>query len=331
MEEPEEFMNVSKAITSATAPAIALTGLFERASGDLLFAFNYHEVSNTPSRFCRDFNLNVRPEVFAKQLVWIRKNFHVISPRQLLSGDFELPAALVTFDDGFRGAFNEGADLLKQAGIPAVVFMNMAPVQGHPFWSGLVNYLCNHNEQFKKFIARKYGKPAMADFFLYCTKDDVSEFIDGQGNAGVLREATAYYGELASEQDLSNSASRGLYLGNHLFDHHNAVALSASDLTEQYLLNESALSAYGNHVPLFSYPFGQPVSCYNQKTDALITSLGAARIFTAFPLFNRNKHAHRLHRTSMSGYVDSEKRFRANCLVPPWLNYLWRAKICECA
>jgi peptidoglycan/xylan/chitin deacetylase (PgdA/CDA1 family) len=322
-------MNISKIITNVAAPAISFLGLFERASRDLLFTFNYHEISDSPSKFCRDFNLNVRPGVFANQLAWIKKHFNIISPHQLISGEFELPAALVTFDDGFRGAFTRGAKLLRETGVPAVVFMNMALTQGHPFWSGLVNYLCSHSDQFRQFISLKYGKPMVADFFLYCTRNDVSEFIDAYGKTGVLIEAEAYYGEFASEQDLLDSASNGLYLGNHLFNHYNAATLSPSDLTEQYLLNESALSAYSNHVPLFSYPFGQPVRCYNQDTDALLASLGAARLFTAFPLFNRNKRACRLHRTSMFEYVNSEKCFKANCLVPASMNYMLRRNIWE--
>lgn len=319
-------MSITKICTNAATPLISFLSVFESATRGLLLTFNYHEISDKPSKFCSDFNLNVRPEIFAKQLVWIKKHFNVISPDQLITGKFELPAALVTFDDGFKGAFTQGGPLLKGAGVPGVVFMNMAPTQGLSFWSGLVTYLCRYSDQFRQFIALKYSKRMAADFFLYCTRDDVHEYIAASGNKEVLLEAEAYCGEFASEQDLLDSASNGLYLGNHLFDHYNAATLSSADLTEQYLLNESALSAYRNHVPLFSYPFGQPVRCYNQDTDELLMSLGAARLFTAFALFNRNKRAYRLHRTSMFEYVNSEERFKANCLIPACMNYMLRRK-----
>lgn len=320
-------MNITKICTNAATPVISFPRLFESTAHDLLFTFNYHEISDKPSKFCCDFNLNVRPEIFAQQLGWIKKHFNIITPDQLISGEFELPAALVTFDDGFKGAFTQGGQLLREVGVPGVVFMNMAPTQGLPFWSGLVTYLCRYSGQFRQFISSKYGKRMEPDFFLYCTRDDVHEFIAAYGKTEVLLEAEAYYGEFASEQDLLDSASNGLYLGNHLFNHYNAATLSPSDLTEQYLLNESALSAYKNYVPFFSYPFGQPVRCYNRDTDALLVSLGAARLFTAFALFNRNKRACRLHRTTMFEYVNSEKLFKANCLVPAYMNFMLRRNI----
>jgi peptidoglycan/xylan/chitin deacetylase (PgdA/CDA1 family) len=320
-------MNITKLVTKVASPVISLPGLFENVSKNLLVTFNYHEISDNPSKFCTDFNLNVRPEIFAKQLIWIKKHFNVINPQQLVSGEFELPAALVTFDDGFKGAFTHGAKLLREAGVPAVVFMNMAMIQGRPFWSGLVTYLCHYSEEFKQFITIKYGKPMGDDFFLYSTKDDVSEFFGVYGKTDISLAAEAYYGELASAQDLLDSASAGIYLGNHLFDHYNAVTLSPSDLTEQYMLNESALSEYSNHVPLFSYPFGQPVRCYNKETDALLASLGAARIFTAYSLFNQNKRAVRLHRISMFEYINSEKYFKAYCLVPACMNFMLRRNV----
>lgn len=315
-------MNITKLATKIVAPIISLPGVFEKLSSNLFVTFNYHEISDNPSRFCTDFNLNVRPAIFAQQLIWIKKYFNVISPQQLISGDFQFPAALVTFDDGFKGAFTQGAKLLDVAKVPAVVFMNMAMIQGHFFWSGLVTYLCNYSTQFKQFITLKYGKPMATDFFLYCTNADVSEFFEKYGETGILDVANNYYGELASKQDLISSASGSIYLGNHLFNHFNAVNLSPNDLIEQYLMNESALSEYSNHVPLFSYPFGQPVRCYNQETDKIITTLGAARIFTAYSLLNLDKYAVRLHRVSMFEYVDNEKYFKSHCLVPAFINHL---------
>jgi peptidoglycan/xylan/chitin deacetylase (PgdA/CDA1 family) len=316
-------MSISKFVTKAVSPAISFPGLFESASKNLLLTFNYHEINDNPSQFCTDFNLNVRPEIFAKQLVWIKKYFNVIGPQQLISGDFELPAALITFDDGFEGVFNQGAKILKEAGIPAVVFMNMAPVRGQTCWSGLVTYLCEYDDAFKQHISLKYNRSIQPDFFLYCTRDDVQEFLDVNGD-NVLATASAYHGKFVSEKDLVSSAKDGLYLGNHLFNHYNAASLSSHDLTEQYLLNESAILEFSNYIPLFSYPFGQPQRCYNRGTDEILASLGARRLFTAFPLFNRDRHARRIHRTAMFEHVNSESIFRAHCLVPACMNHLLR-------
>ena len=319
-------MAISKLVSNFVSPVLSIPGVFERLTRNLLVTFNYHEISDNPSQFCTDFNLNVRPEIFSKQLSWIKKHFNIITPQQLISGDFELPAAVVTFDDGFEGVFNEGAKLLKKAGIPAVVFMNMAPIQGQSCWSGLVTYLCKYDDAFKQHISKKYDRPIEPDFFLYLTQEDIQEYLDQYGNS-VLDKADAYHGKFASKNDLLESAANGLYLGNHLFNHYNAASLSLLDLEQQYLLNESALSEFSNTVPLFSYPFGQPQRCYNHDTDELLSSLGAAHLFTAFQLFNRDPYARRLHRTTMFEDISSESLFRANCLVPASINTLLRKKV----
>jgi len=318
-------MRLTTPASSLAAPLLAVPGVFERVRAGALFVFNYHDVTETPSRFCLDFDLAVSPDLFTKQLTWIRDHFNVIGPHQLLADDFEPPAAMVTFDDGFRGAFSEGGRRLKAAGLPAVVFLNMAPILGQVFWSGLVTYLSLHHGGFRTFIEARRG-PLARDFYLYCTPQDVQAFIERHGD-GAVAESVSYAGAFARPEDLAGSAANGLFLGNHLFNHYNAAQLPPDDLREQFLRNDAALSQYPNHVPLFSYPFGQPRTCYNATTDRQLLALGAARVFTAFPLANHDRSATRLHRVSMHGRVDSGARFLANTVVPARVNQLFRRQL----
>jgi peptidoglycan/xylan/chitin deacetylase (PgdA/CDA1 family) len=311
-------MSLLKLANSLAAPALASARVFEAACRDAVFVFNYHEVSDAPAAFSRDFNLNVTPAVFARQLRWIRTHFNVLTPEQLLSNRFDRPAAFITFDDGFRSAFRQAASMLRDEKLPATVFMNMAPVQGHAFWSGIVTYLSRHSAPFARFVAAKYGAAMTPDFFLRCRPADVEEF-RAEGHDGDFEAAARYCGPFATDEDLARSADDGLWLGNHLFNHYNAATLSLDELARQYTENDRAIAVFRNRVSLFSYPFGQP-GCYTAETDALLISLGAKRLFTAFPLPNRTTGALRLHRTSMFEHVDTERRFRANCLVPALIN-----------
>ena len=318
-------MNAWHMLNRLVSPLATSPRLFRGVSGSQLFIFNYHEVSDTPSHFSRDFNLNVAPQTFARQLRWMREHFNVVTPLQLLSGKFELPAAMVTFDDGFKSALTDGVAILRREKIPATIFVNMAPVQGEPFWSGVVTYLSRYSASFRRFVSAKYGEPIQRDFFLRCTKSDVDEFCRA-GAVGVLDEASAYYGPFASEGDIANSDGDEIFLGNHLFNHYNAAILPLAELRQQYELNHEALSRHRNHVSFFSYPFGQPESCYNEATDTLILGLGAERIFTAFPLPNRRSSASRLHRISMSDHINTEAAFRTNCLLPAFVNDMFRKR-----
>jgi len=92
--------------------------------------------------------------------------------------------------------------------------------------------------------------------------------------------------------------NRLVYLGNHLFNHFNAVVISETELKQAYQRNQEEINQYSNGTWLFSYPFGQPGSCYNDDTDRLIESLGAEKIFSAFPMINPSASPYILHRIS---------------------------------
>ena len=297
--------------------------IFEAACRKLICVFNYHEVSETPSRFAKDFDLNVTPSTFSKQLRWIKKYFHVANPNHLNRNEMKFPAALITFDDGFASTFHEGVPILKQEELVATVFLNMAPIKGDIFWSGLVCFLSNYNKEFAKYIAGLYPK-CNRDSFLYCKENDLVDFDINENCPDVYDKARSYYGSFVSEEELAASFQDGIYLGNHLYNHYNAANLSIEELKGQYMLNECELKKYRNYINLFSYPFGQPGTCYSQRTDAAIFSLGAARIFTAFSLFNKNLESKRLHRISMFDYIADEESFKANCIFPSLFNRLFR-------
>jgi hypothetical protein len=219
-------------------------------------------------------------------------------------------------------------EIMKELEIPAVIFVNMNPVLGGTCWSALVTYLLNYNKDFRRFISRKYQCRISSKLFLYCKRDDVEDFLSNFG-AGVIKKVDAYHGGFMSDGELLKSAEYGVYIGNHLFDHYNATQISSGELRRQYLVNESFIKRYVNYVPLFSYPFGQPRSCYNNATHDILLSSGANRLFTAMPFFNKNKEARVIHRTAMFDNVSSESFFRSQVFVPAYINHLFRKRDLE--
>ncbi len=318
-------MSITRLATKLLNPLVGMPSYFNWASRDLLVVFNYHEISDEPSQFCKDYNLNVAPSTFRKQLLWIKNNFNLITPWQLISGDFKMPAALVTFDDGFAGVFNHGMEIMRDLNVPAVIFVNMAPILGSTCWSGLVTYLFNYNKDFKRYYIRKYGSGINSISFLSCKRSDVEEFIAKFGE-DILVEADVYHGKFMTHSDLLRSADYGVFIGNHLYNHYNSANISAEELTEQYSLNESFIKKYVNYVPLFSYPFGQPGSCYNYATDDLLLSAGAKYLFSAMPFLNRDRSARVIHRTAMFESISSESLFRSNVMVPAYINSMFRSR-----
>ena len=64
--------------------------------------FLFHEVTNNPSEFHTKYSLNVCPELFEDQIKIIKRQFNAVSPETLLEGNYNRPAAVITFDDGSR-------------------------------------------------------------------------------------------------------------------------------------------------------------------------------------------------------------------------------------
>jgi len=286
-----------------------------------LYIFMYHEISDKPSKFANDHHLNVAPTLFKSQIKWIKCHFNVITPHDILSNKFNLPAALITFDDGSASVFRTAARILKEEDVTGTVFMNMAPVEGDIFWSGLISYMYYNSPEFRRFLDSKYNDKSI----ISCTEEDLNSFTPKMDITLIHEKAKKYYSEFPSHDEILKSSKNNLFLGNHLFNHFNAAVIDSRKLTEQYTINRDILETYPNYIPLFSYPFGQPDICYNDATDSKIRSFGAEKIFTALALPNLHFDSYMLHRIGMTYSINTEKLFLFICFALPLYN-AWIAK-----
>jgi len=261
-----------------------------------LVVFLYHEVSDSPSEFNRLFNLTVSSSSFSKHLDLIRSRFQMIGPEELLSGNYQRPAALITFDDGNRSYFREALPILKSKGIPSVAFLNMGPILGEVCWSGLVTYLQQHEPD---FVSRSGRRPA-GNEFRDLTEAEVMPYLEGK--EVLLDRVRAFRGPVASEADLRAAAADPLVtLGNHLYNHYNATLLSGR-LKEEYRKNQRLLESYSRGGRLVSYPF----SCWNQATTRMLLEEGAQALFAGGGLPNFDTRGPLFHRVELDDSVTSE-------------------------
>ena len=95
----------------------------------------YHSISEGTSP------LKIAPRLFAEQIEWLRSNARVAPLEEVvdyLAESKPLPARTVvlTFDDGFADFYTHAAPVLKQAHMPAVVFLPTAFCGGTNRWPG---------------------------------------------------------------------------------------------------------------------------------------------------------------------------------------------------
>jgi peptidoglycan/xylan/chitin deacetylase (PgdA/CDA1 family) len=251
--------------------------------------FLYHEVTNEPSEFHKKYGLNVTPKLFKDQIKMIKNHFNVIDAKTLLKGNYKTPAALITFDDGSKGNYTNAYPILEELKCPSLMFLNMGPIKGEIFWSGLITYLFNCDDKFNETVINKNLN------FLNIRPNDIEEYLK-INKSQIYKNARRYYGDFMNTNDLKKmSESSFLSFGNHLYQHYNCANCSKDEIVNNYVLNHDLLKNYKNYSNLFSYPFGQKNTCYNDKTNNLIFGLGADAIFTANPenFLNNGKIYHR--------------------------------------
>ena len=282
---------------------------------DNLTIFCYHDVSDSPSEFSHNHDLNVPPSIFEYQINFINSNFNVISPDDLLTGKIPMNAALITFDDGFKSYFTNAIPILEKYNSPSIIFHNMAPIKGEIFWSGLITYLSENSSDFNQHVATKIEvnlkeKP----LFLYCSRKIVNSFLKTK-NKTYRDEVNGYVGNFATENDLQSVSTNNLvYFGNHLYNHDVPLLLSDTELLESYRKNENDLKEYPNFRNLFAFPFGQPDTCFSEQQIELLIENGAKKVFSSYPIVNSDTSASYMHRIPLSHFNNTKARIWFNIL-----------------
>ena len=80
------------------------------------------------------------------------------------------------------------------------------------------------------------------------------------------------------------------------------------------------IKKYPNYIDFFSYPFGQPGSCYNLKTNQIVRNYGPSFIFSAFNAPNKIRGKDFLYRVTLPNKICSCEDFRYWVLAPSLLN-----------
>lgn len=304
--------------TLVSSPAI-----FRAAAGSGLHVFLFHDVSPAPAEFSARHGLNIEPGLFRQHLRWIKAHFEVISPADLAQGRVPPNSALITFDDGLAGYFDSAVPVLEEEHVPSMIFLNMAPVDGAVFWSGLATYLCEYEPEFRTSLMAAFPHAVATDLFLYATPGLVRSYLDRHPDAeGLESKVRAFYGAFVTEtrlRDMSRHAG-SVYFGNHLFNHYNAAVLRDDELIDAYEANVRRLREYPNFIDFFSYPYGQPGTCYDARTERVIAAQRPLKTFSALPLRNSDPGAHLVHRIALDESIDSVAAFRFRTGILPRVN-----------
>ena len=252
--------------------------------------FLYHDINNEPSKFCKDFNLNVSSNVFIKQIKFIKKNFNIISPDQLLNQK-KLPdnPALITFDDGFLGAFNNGIQYLIENKTPSIMFLNMGHIiNNSPLVSSKALFyqnFCNElNLKKNQMLHLTLNPNNLLKIESKLSKNYDNEILDYQGKLADLNLVTDY------------AKSKYVFYGNHLFEHWNSNALNNYEFLDNIKKNKKKLKDLGNYIDYFAFPNGNFIEDHIKK----LKKIGMKKIFYSAGKKNFNSNNFNLDRIALT-------------------------------
>ncbi len=237
--------------------------------------FMFHDVSDNPKEFYLDHNLNHSITNFENQLKFIKDNFHILSPSEIIDYNGSDPATCITFDDGSSSFYSNAKNILLEYNIPSINFLNYSQINGKFFIPGLISYILKYERDLINFLSIKDVQTF--DYNKIC-KLKRNKLID------LKKNLIDYHGSfLNHKQILEMDNLKIFFWGNHLFKHLNSIHITGNQLENEYKKNNFFLKKLKNNTNFFSYPYGQKNTSYNSHTNKILRKY-AKMIFTANPL-----------------------------------------------
>lgn len=131
-----------------------------RLNSESLTVLNYHRINDPDHAGFDTFkpNVSATPAEFARQMAYIKKNYNVVTCRDLesyLRGESPLPprAAMVTFDDGYDDNFSRAFPVLVEQNVPAIIFLSTGFMEKSiPFYWDYVAYCFNKTNKTRAIL-----------------------------------------------------------------------------------------------------------------------------------------------------------------------------------
>lgn len=283
--------------------------------------FVFHEVNDNPSDYVKENNLNLTINEFKKIVGLIEDNYNLISPKIIENKNNIENSALITFDDGYLGVFDNALAYLVEKKIHSLHFLNMAPIlEKKANISSTIQYLEKFDSNFQKFIKKENLKKPT---YLSISPQIFSKFLNEFGgiSKNILNKILKFQGKLVDQDKLTYwDKSNYVHYANHLFDHWNTITLDSSNLEYQYFQNLKYLEVYNNFINFFAFTNGQPDTCFNIDNLNILKKINPNLIFAASSGQNKISNKILLDRLGISS-IDLDENIFFYKLLRSFFNF----------
>ena len=233
------------------------------------YIFCYHEITDNPSEFQKNYGLFVGSAIFCSQVSWMEKYFKFINPNKIESNHKN--TATITFDDGYEGSFLNTLNFLRKKKIYPIFFLNIKNIKYSKI--PLINSLCC-------YLEKKKIRP-IKNFYLKANKNDLRNFYK---NKSILKKAIHYQGNLIKFNTLKKllKNNKNIILSNHLYEHYNAKSIDEKFFKKLFYINKGELLKLNQKNNFFAFPNGVHNVGYNKKNVTIVNKINQKKnyIFT---------------------------------------------------
>ena len=236
--------------------------------------------------------------IFSSQMRWLSRNCTIIAPDDLpaacASPALRRPPVLVTFDDGYRDYHDIAYPILKNLGIPSVVFLATDLIDnGGLVWTDIVYWafhastrenvilpwaddlvdLTNANKRERAVALSKQFLKGVEDAARRSYLDDLLDRLNVSGKYSALGRQMLNWDEVRATMDITS-------YGGHTHTHPIMSRLSPADLDAEIATCRQRISAEtGVETPYFAYPNGTRAD-FNDATRSALHKHGFTVAFS---------------------------------------------------
>jgi peptidoglycan/xylan/chitin deacetylase (PgdA/CDA1 family) len=280
-----------------------------------LLVLNYHRIGSVEGHPLDDGVMSATEADFRAQVRFLRGHFDLPPLEAVMSAAeqgfrFSRPTALITFDDGYRDNFELALPILREAGVPAVLFIcpHFVVAQPLPFWD-FVAYVLKKTTV--KTLTLTYPFEFHANLEQESPRAAATRLLTALGNHRSPQDEPRFFEHLQergevqvpldalrrhlfmSWDEVRQAAAAGLAIGSHTLTHPVLAHQSEDEQRREMIESKRVLEEQlGQPVETIAYPFGQP-DCFSDVTKRLAQEAGYRLGFSYYGGINRPSHADR--------------------------------------
>lgn len=249
-------------------------------------------------------------EEFEKQLIYLKKNYSIVHPEEILRDNFELSKnqVLLTFDDGYKEHYDYVFPILKRHRLSAIFFIPTSILNGsnlyvnkiqhvlastsiETLYSRLIEILSTKliKSQLDELIIKFNNKSRFDDAKTVFFKKVLQHALDRSIRETIIDELFEEYLNISelefynylylNEHHIKEMQFDGMVFGAHTFTHPHLSTLSFNEQKYEIEKSIADLEASGVNRTFFCYPYGS----YNEQTISILQDLKVKYAFTTKP------------------------------------------------